>query len=413
MHKISFDSKLLILLIAIYPICLIIGLKYLFLAMILGFVYVLSFGSKITARSLLLPIRDMWPIWLFVAFSLGSYFYSLFPGETLRRVFLLIPYLGFAYLGYRVIEKGDFSGMYMVALSTIFSVAIFFLYMMFLFGSVRSTSYVMTGEFGSFSNVGSALLVVTVPYVMHRVIYSRKKIWSLFFLVSTLLLILMSTSRGAFIFGGLALFGTLLYSRGRLSRSAFKGLLIGLVIIGITGFLIGALGLQGSIEWLFERILSSNLYENVIEGKVRSHEADYLRSLMYIDGIEIVKSNPVLGIGYGTFYKYMEKMHGYGVISHNLIITAWSEIGLHGLLAFILLTYLPLKRIFSANSALNRIGGYYYSSYGAFLSIGFLVVMLHGMFRPQFDNPFFWIQIGAVFGFVRFVGNNRHILAPA
>lgn len=61
---------------------------------------------------------------------------------------------------------------------------------------------------------------------------------------------------------------------------------------------------------------------------------------MWLEGIEMVQSNPLFGIGKGNFLKYTSKL-----IAHNSSIEVMGETGLPGLFFWIGLIYLSLKNV--------------------------------------------------------------------
>ena len=119
------------------------------------------------------------------------------------------------------------------------------------------------------------------------------------------------------------------------------------------------------------------------------------RETRWADGIEMMKDNPVFGIGYGNWEVYyrdhypQRKDHG---LSHNIFVQAGSELGFVGLIAFALL----ILATFQLNRRTRRmvrgqdrfLHAMAYGLDGAlvgYLTSGFFVTVLY--------YPYFWINL--------------------
>jgi putative inorganic carbon (HCO3(-)) transporter len=117
-------------------------------------------------------------------------------------------------------------------------------------------------------------------------------------------------------------------------------------------------------------------------------------------GIEIIKENPVFGIGYNNWIYYMLDKYPNGVgpymliqQPHNIFVQVSSELGITGLLCFLLLvTYAFINNSRTRKIALILENKFIFNmSYG--LDAGLIGYLVAGFFVTVLYYPFFWIQI--------------------
>jgi putative inorganic carbon (HCO3(-)) transporter len=126
-----------------------------------------------------------------------------------------------------------------------------------------------------------------------------------------------------------------------------------------------------------------------------------LQRLAYVDvGLEIIKEHPVLGVGYNNWISYMQFMYPNGVgigqtiqESHNIYIQAASELGLLGLMCFLLMIIFAFINNSRTRKMAEQINNklFYNLSYG--LDAGLIGYLVAGTFVTVLYYPFFWIQI--------------------
>ena len=135
--------------------------------------------------------------------------------------------------------------------------------------------------------------------------------------------------------------------------------------------------------------------------RVIGEDNSSLQRLAYAKaGIEIIKDKPVLGIGYSNWMSYMlyKFPDGIGVgqtiqESHNIFVQAGSELGLVGLLCFLLLALYGFINNARTRRMANLMGNklFFNLSYG--LDAGLIGFLVAGTFVTVLYYPFFWIQI--------------------
>ena len=165
-------------------------------------------------------------------------------------------------------------------------------------------------------------------------------------------------------------------------------------------------GLKGMLALsIISLLLYSLLPDEQLQRFTEMGEDDNsLQRLAYWEaGFGIIKDNPLIGVGYHNWLSYMRFLYpdGLGVMntvqeSHNIYIQAASELGITGLIVFILM----IVSAFSFNSksrknALKLNNKLYYNlSYG--LDAGLIGYLVAGSFVTVLYYPFFWIQISLI-----------------
>ncbi|WP_026971962.1 O-antigen ligase family protein [Aliagarivorans marinus] len=137
-----------------------------------------------------------------------------------------------------------------------------------------------------------------------------------------------------------------------------------------------------------------------------------MQRILYIEnGWEIIKQNPLLGIGYNNFIPYYNAYHYDDVInfagsaeqSHNIIIQVGTDAGFIGLSIYLaLLLYSLLKRpLCFASTHL------YEKSIYSGLQFGVLGFLIAGQFVTVAYYPYFWINLSFQYVLIRINGKVR------
>ena len=151
--------------------------------------------------------------------------------------------------------------------------------------------------------------------------------------------------------------------------------------------------------------LFSILPEEQIQRFARMGEdADSLQRLAYWKyGLVVIKSHPLLGVGYHNWLAYLaymipEGMGPYGIIQepHNIYIQAAAELGIAGLFVFLLMIVFA----FVINARTRTITKdmdhrlLFNLTYG--LDAGLIGYLVAGSFVTVLYYPFFWVQIAMI-----------------
>jgi hypothetical protein len=177
------------------------------------------------------------------------------------------------------------------------------------------------------------MFTLILPFVLIRqdpVFSGKEKFFSLFILIPLLYAIWTTGSRGGFL-ATLAIFGS--YGLSRLNLS------------------LGAMIKIGAVLSIVFMLAPSHMTSVRDENKSAQH-----RVAMWVEGIEMVQQNPVLGIGRGNFADYTGSL-----IAHNSSIEIMGELGFPGFYLWISLLYMSIKTVLYrlATEADLRIKSYY------------------------------------------------------
>ena len=122
---------------------------------------------------------------------------------------------------------------------------------------------------------------------------------------------------------------------------------------------------------------------------------------MWKNGLEMMRDNPVLGIGYENWQKYSTiRYGGTGLLVHNTFVQAGSELGYTGLIAFIALifcTFVINRRTRKLVASYPHRGRFmFYMSHG--LDGALVGFIISGFFISVLYYPFFWINLAMTVG---------------
>jgi putative inorganic carbon (HCO3(-)) transporter len=181
--------------------------------------------------------------------------------------------------------------------------------------------------------------------------------------------------------------------------SASRGALIGLATLVIWGMVVS----KKRGRTLFA-VIAITAFVYVIlpaEQKTRlqsmgDDQTSTERTTMWKHGIEMMRDNPILGIGYENWRKYNTiRYGGDGLLVHNTFVQAGSELGYTGLLAFIALiicTFVINRRTRKLAGPHPESGRFvFFMAHGldgalvGFIASGFFISVLY--------YPFFWINL--------------------
>lgn len=177
------------------------------------------------------------------------------------------------------------------------------------------------------------MFTLILPFVLIRqgaAFTKKEKLYSLLLLIPLLYAIWTTGSRGGFL-ATLAIFGS--YGLSRLNIS------------------LGAMIKIGAFLSVIFMLAPSHMTSVRDENKSAQHRVD-----MWIEGIEMVQQNPVLGIGRGNFASYTGSL-----IAHNSSIEIMGELGFPGFYLWIALIYMSIKTVLHRLSSEKdeRIRSYY------------------------------------------------------
>lgn len=374
----------LVALFALYPVFVTWWYAGFFLLTLLGLLAVI--GADIWARKGRLWF-DVRPISVYVLFlmPLASGIWAKYPGITLWQGSLVLVNVAIFYLASIANAQNMDRLISRLVLLIPFVFLSLFAWMLYKYGSVRSQSVSMAQEFGSVSNVGQAFVVLCVPYLMVLPGNMVRKIliWASVF--AAILVVLLSQSRGAYLMLVITLLLSIYFLPARQYERVQKIFVLTGAILLAVGVCSMILGVDRVVSPVLERFQQSQLIGgNGFVGPIRKGD-DYRRAIVYSEGIHAIIEEPILGIGYGGLYGYIGDRYGFGSVSHNVVITAWGEMGIPGLIALVWVFVAAVAR-------LNQRRKYYpKNSSGSLMAsatlVALAVIFIHSQFRPFFTNP--------------------------
>lgn len=121
------------------------------------------------------------------------------------------------------------------------------------------------------------------------------------------------------------------------------------------------------------------------------------RKTYWADGIEIMRDYPALGIGYRNWLPYYRRHYNpVGEVPHNIFIEAGAELGIVGLVGFVLLilaTFVLNRRTRRIASRLEGVEAKYLWALGYGLDGALIGFLIGGMFVTVLYYPFFWVNL--------------------
>jgi O-antigen ligase len=389
----------LIALFALYPAFVICWYSGFFLLLIGVLVAVFSMEVICKRGRLWFDIRPV-PVYVFFAVPLASVLWARYPADTLWHGSLVLANMAIFYLASRA--NAEDSTKLISRLSVVIPLVMLVAFGLIWkqYGSVRPHSREMADVIGSFANLASALVVLIVPYLLVFLYEAKRKPFMWITLITAILVVLLSQSRGAYVMLIISVFLTLLLLPDHLN----KRIILICKLTGVASVMVIMLFLFVDVDRIavpvVERFQQSQLLDEGWGEPVRG-EADYKRALMYTQGLDLIREEALLGIGYGGFSRYIEERNGIFIVSHNLIISVWGEMGIPGMTALIwLLTsaFVKLHRQRN-NQRLPRTAVLMATA----TLVALVVAVLHSMFRPLLTNPLLPIILAQVYargGFV-------------
>jgi len=185
-----------------------------------------------------------------------------------------------------------------------------------------------------------------------------------------------------------------------------RGAQIGLAAIVIRMMLTQKGGLKGLIIIVS---LSAILYNILPDAQMKrfsemgADDSSLQRFAYWEAGIETVKEHPFLGVGYYSWVDYMWNKfpEGIGVaktiqVCHNIYIQAASEMGIPGLMVFLILIILTFRTLIQTRKLTKNSEDkfIYFLTYG--LEAGLIGFLVAGNFVTVLFYPFFWIQMSMI-----------------
>jgi putative inorganic carbon (HCO3(-)) transporter len=119
------------------------------------------------------------------------------------------------------------------------------------------------------------------------------------------------------------------------------------------------------------------------------------RTTLWGRGLDLMRENPVHGIGYNNWSPYMQAHYGSPLLPHNIFIQAGAELGYTGLLGFVALIILTLAINFRTRRMTRHLprGNRFLFDMAHGLDAALVGYLVCGFFVTVLYYPFFWINL--------------------
>jgi O-antigen ligase len=228
------------------------------------------------------------------------------------------------------------------------------------------------------------LVILVIAYLFYQ--DSKKKIFCIFVFLLFFVNIILTKSRGGMIAEVFSFF-TFIYFVLVLKYQLLKKYWL---VIPATFTII-------SVIFLYQFYSTQNFIPLFTGRPYTEGDTLQIRYFIWVGTINMIKDHPVFGAGLNGFkglYTNQYRLPHYQEefqYPHNIVLTLWTELGLFGLMAFILLITAALSLV------LRNISKSKYPLFGAALFCGIVYWLLHGMVDvPYFKNDLsleFWIIV--------------------
>jgi O-antigen ligase len=175
-----------------------------------------------------------------------------------------------------------------------------------------------------------------------------------------------------------------------------RRLLVLCAVVGLAGaVLVGTLG-AGFLTVPLDRLAGSQMLSAAALDEPALDEGDYLRTVMYLEGIAAIRADPWRGLGYNALGSVVEAATGARLISHNILLTAWGELGATGLVLALMIAGVGTARVWRARANTRNVDPKAFYFHTATL-IAWALALAHAQVRPQLTNPMFHVVVAAAF----------------
>ena len=260
------------------------------------------------------------------------------------------------------------------------------------FGSLRPTSGAMKDIVGSYSNGVSSIAILSLPYLFwakkHRILKPRLVNFAI---IACVYVTIMSGSRAALIMVGLTILCMQWVLHPKAIERAQKVLFVLLATFFIAIYSYLTSGADSVVYQTIQRLQASQIFD--LLGSAPNRDAgDFARVAMYSSGIMMIGEFWPLGSGLGGLAPYMEDTVGFGYVSHNILITAFGELGMVGGVGYSIIFYAIYRRLKIIKMSSSKM----IADLGAASIIFFGVFILYSFTRPINGIYIFPLLMGLV-----------------
>ena len=387
---------ILLILISLYPVGFLFKVHtFVWYPAIFCFLLICFLNTFKNGELLIKNINYSYSFYLIFCAFIFSSLWSIVPLWTLYRAVVLLFFVGLFYFSNSLFIHNQRKWFFQLVIYLPIIILICNVYIYLKFGSVRINSQAMRESVSSFSNIGTAIVILCVPFIIYLFItnkLNKLKIYGC--LLCAIVSIVFAQSRAGYLLFGLIILLFFVFLKKKIIRIILKhSIQIGVISILFFPIIISILS-SNNISRYQEKfwykiqtssMFSPNAYVNPEEGI-----ADYARIIMIHECFNIIMEKPLTGIGYEGFLTYTKKKLGYELFSHNIILTMWGEGGFFAMLFFMLSTVTAFKRLSQYKKMFKKYNFDEYCFYTA-TTIALIIALIHSLIRPQLKNPMFYI----------------------
>lgn len=255
------------------------------------------------------------------------------------------------------------------------------------FGSFRPNSQLMGRSVGSISNHAAALTLMCLPLQLWSLKRQRQnRFFTYGSLLASLLVVFLSEARAAFVLLIMIFLLSAYWAHGRFDQKLGRFVFGTSLFITVSFLVVLFLGWDKTFGQVIHRFEDSQLLRGLLTMRAEAGLGDYARTSMYLQGLELVKIHWMFGAGYNALYPFMEGNIGFGLVSHNLIITALGEQGIMGLFLYALF-FMKIISLFLKGMKKNSPNMKDYSSTGLIIVVLFFAYSLIRPYQTIFVFP--------------------------
>lgn len=368
---------------------------------VVGFV---AFQQRANPREILRALIPGWPVYAFFTLAIVSMVWATYPMESLYRgavnALFFGPFLGLSLLGLR----GGWWWVYAAGVGVpLICLSIFSVFLVS-YGTVRTNEVQLKEILQSFANLFPAICILFVPFQIEGwVSRSASKSWMAIGFLAAVTVCTLSGSRAITLLLVPAIVLPIVFFTtpvGRLHRR--KGISVAASALGtalVVMVLVGAIvGSEQTMIGTTDRLASGETWRDpaLQLDEPRAWTGDCARApsnmttrkLQYKEGLKVIQEHPLLGIGFENLRpRIANKICPQRAVgSHNILITAWGEMGLPGLALLI-----TIVTVAFAGWWRNRLDGFHSAAFAAFL-----IATVHAQVRPQLSNIVMYVVLAVL-----------------
>ncbi len=382
--------------ILIYPIASITQLKFFYLAALLTFIFAVIYHVALG----IIPGKIFYrakSIYLFFVLAFFSYLWALYPEETLFYAGKNVVYLWVFQAAFIALICGKRRWLDYLVVAIPITCAVILAGIYAKYNVVRPNSIEMYEAVGSFSNLAIALTEICLPFLLYLFRVNSRLVLVGVSIAACFFTMVISQSRGGYLMLGITIVLVVLLFGRNIQTRVYNFIRIAALYLAVLLITLPIVNLNNLVAPVVERFKHIHPVSIITEEPTRGMK-DFGRVAMYYAGQDAIRNYGDVGIGYGGLKEYVNDLYGFPMVSHNLMITAWGELGFLGLTLFVFSAFVAFRGVLRRRRFLarNDVREFYFRTAAL---VALVVAVVHGMFRPQLDNPMFYVLLAIVYSF--------------